>query len=179
MNIFYLDTDLAKCAQYHNDKHCVKMILEYAQLLCTAHRILDGDLVLKTDQKGRKVKAYALPDSEKDNIFYKHTHVNHPCAVWARDSSQNYHLLYKLFIELCNEYTHRYGKTHLTYSKLSHLLKYPPNNISDSGLTSPPKCMPDFYKKGNVIESYRTYYVSDDKKHLLSYSKRPKPFWIK
>lgn len=28
MNIFILDWDVKKCAQYHNDKHVVKMILE-------------------------------------------------------------------------------------------------------------------------------------------------------
>ena len=28
MNIFVLDTDTRKCAEFHNDKHVVKMILE-------------------------------------------------------------------------------------------------------------------------------------------------------
>jgi hypothetical protein len=42
MNIFVLDTNPAKAAKYHNNKHCVKMILETAQLLSTAHRIIDG-----------------------------------------------------------------------------------------------------------------------------------------
>jgi hypothetical protein len=32
MNIFYLDEDPKICAQYHCDKHVVKMIIEYAQL---------------------------------------------------------------------------------------------------------------------------------------------------
>ena len=36
MNLFYLDEDLDKCAEYHVDKHVNKMILEAAQLLCTA-----------------------------------------------------------------------------------------------------------------------------------------------
>lgn len=46
MNIFYLDRDVSKCAEYHNDKHVVKMIIEYAQLLSTAHRVIDGEWVL-------------------------------------------------------------------------------------------------------------------------------------
>ena len=29
MNIFYLDNDPELCAQYHTNKHIVKMILEY------------------------------------------------------------------------------------------------------------------------------------------------------
>ena len=43
MNIFYLHRDVDTCAEMHNDKHVVKMILEYAQLLSTAHRVLDGE----------------------------------------------------------------------------------------------------------------------------------------
>ena len=35
MNLFYLDEDLDKCAEYHVDKHVNKMILEAAQILCT------------------------------------------------------------------------------------------------------------------------------------------------
>ena len=47
MNIFYLDADPVKCAQAHVDKHVVKMILEYAQLL--AHRVIDGQLTGERD----------------------------------------------------------------------------------------------------------------------------------
>jgi len=42
MNIFYLHKDPDICASYHCDKHVLKMIIEYAQLLSTAHRMLDG-----------------------------------------------------------------------------------------------------------------------------------------
>ena len=52
MNIFYLHRDVDTCAEMHNDKHVVKMILEYAQLLSTAHRVLDGEehIFLKTQR---------------------------------------------------------------------------------------------------------------------------------
>ena len=43
MNIFYLDPRPDTAAEMHCDKHCVKMILEYAQMLSTAHRVLDGE----------------------------------------------------------------------------------------------------------------------------------------
>ena len=43
MNIFYLHKDPEISAKMHCDKHVVKMIIEYAQLMSTAHRILDGD----------------------------------------------------------------------------------------------------------------------------------------
>ena len=40
MNIFFLDEDPRICAQAHCDKHVIKMILEYAQMMSTAHREL-------------------------------------------------------------------------------------------------------------------------------------------
>jgi hypothetical protein len=40
MNIFYLSDDPVQCAKWHCDQHVTKMILEYAQLLSTAHRVL-------------------------------------------------------------------------------------------------------------------------------------------
>ena len=45
MNIFYVDSCPAEAAISLVDKHVVKMILESAQLLSTAHRILDGNCV--------------------------------------------------------------------------------------------------------------------------------------
>jgi hypothetical protein len=33
MNIFLLDWDVRKCAQYHVNRHSTKMCVEYAQLL--------------------------------------------------------------------------------------------------------------------------------------------------
>ena len=123
MNIFYLSEDPILCAKYHNDSHCVKMILEYAQLMCTAHRELD------VISKG----------SLMDVTLYKATHKNHPSAVWVRESRANYEFLHKLFSALCNEYTRRYGKIHLTERKLKKLLYWPPKNISDGEFTQPHK----------------------------------------
>ena len=72
MNIFYLDRDPHEAARLQCDKHVVKMILETAQLLSTAHNELDGG-----------------------QIAYKTTHKNHPSAVWARKSLDNYLWLYR------------------------------------------------------------------------------------
>jgi len=111
MNIFYLDNAPKLCAEMHVDKHCVKMILEYAQLLSTAHRVIDGTLVDGYSKTGRKQKRYVLSDS-RDTTLYSATHINHPSAIWVRQSEQNYRWLFTLFCELLDEYTHRYGKLH-------------------------------------------------------------------
>ena len=62
MNIFFLDYDAQRCAEYHCDKHVVKMIIEYAQLMSTAHRILDGKQYIENN-KGRMIKRWKLNDN--------------------------------------------------------------------------------------------------------------------
>jgi hypothetical protein len=175
MNIFYLHNDPRICAEMHNDKHCVKMILEYAQLLSTAHRVLDGVITEGFSPSGRKRKTYKLSDSRED-ILYSATHINHPSAVWVRQSDKNYDWLFSLYQELMNEYTYRYGKVHAC-SKLEMTLAKVPNNISHKPFTEPTPAMPDEYKiLGNSIESYRSYYINS-KSHLAKWKERQIPEW--
>ena len=67
MNLFYLDRDPVEAARMQCDRHVVKMILETAQMLSTAHIELDGK-----------------------QVAYKATHKNHPSTVWVRSSSLAY-----------------------------------------------------------------------------------------
>ena len=53
MNIFYLHENPEVCAKMHCDKHVAKMIIEYAQMLSTAHRMLDGVAVKKPSKSGK------------------------------------------------------------------------------------------------------------------------------
>ena len=91
MNIFYLHKDPIKNAQYHCDKHIVKMATEYCQLLSTAHRILDGKMYLGKTKNNRNIKRWRLPD-EREDILMKASHVNHPSNIWVRESRENYML---------------------------------------------------------------------------------------
>ena len=183
MNIFFLlklesETNAwaRECARLHVDKHVVKMILEYAQLLSTAHRVLDGEEFIDDSGK-RKVKRWKL-DNELDNILYKATHSKHPSAIWCRETSENYKLLYKLFISLCDEYTYRYGKIHLTDKKLRVVLEKLPKNIKVSERTKFPQAMPDKYKCECSVQAYHNYY-NGDKQHIAKWSKRDIPNWYK
>ena len=153
MNIFFLDNDVRKCAQYHNDKHVVKMILETAQLLCGAHWVVGGDAP------------------------YKLSHKNHPCSIWVRESLSNYLLLCELGLELCNEYTYRYGKRHKSQEVIEWCVVNK-LNIPDIGLTEQPMSMPDQYKTNSVVESYRNYYMGE-KSGFASWKNREVPNWFK
>lgn len=177
MNIFYINADPKLCAQQHVDKHCVKMILEYAQLLSTAHRILDGSECTVLSKTGRKKKTFSLRDVERDSLLYSATHINHPSAKWVRHSGNNYRWLYRLFRELCAEYTYRYGKVHLTDSKLSKILKNPPKNIPRGEFCPPWRAMPDDYKVDDTMQSYRNYY-NGAKSTMFSWKNRSTPDWV-
>jgi hypothetical protein len=164
MNIFYLDPNPVMCATYHNDRHVVKMILEHCQLLSTAHRILDKDCLTP----------------RLDGILYKATHANHPSAIWVRQSNKNYLWLANMTVELCYEYTYRYGKIHKCQDKiLPWLLLYIPKNIPEGPFTEPPQAMPEEVKvPGNSVEAYRKYYINN-KAHLASWKNREVPQWYR
>jgi len=156
MNIFFLDWDVKKCSQYHCDKHVVKMILETAQLLCSAHHI--------TNQV-------------TDQIPYKLSHKNHPCAIWVRESLSNYLYLCELGLELSKEYTYRYGKRHKSQDVIEWCLTNRVN-IPDKGFTEPPKAMPDEFKVKDVVQSYRNYYMGPKSKFAV-WKNRNVPEWYK
>lgn len=160
MNIFALSEHPQIAAHQHVDKHVVKMILEYCQLLSTAHRLLDGTQMVVLSKSGRKQKVWTLPDS-RDERLYRATHVNHPSAVWCRENHLRYNWLWTLLFALCEEYTYRYGKVHKCQKTgLVDVLANVPAKIKISAdFSYPTPAMPDECKvPGDVIASYRNYY---------------------
>ena len=164
MNIFYLDDNPEICAKYHVDKHVVKMILEYAQLLSTAHRLVD-----------RQFFEDGCVKFGWDEVLYKSTHVNHPSSLWVRHSSSNYQWLYALWLNLLREYTYRYGKVHKS-SRLWEVLGQSPISIKDSEFTEPPLVMPEVYHSTCAVTAYREYYRKE-KTSLLTWKNREAPEW--
>ena len=158
MNIFYLDRDPVIAAQMMCDKHVVKMILESAQMLSTAHRVCDGD-------------KYA----EKMGL-YKLAHKNHPSTIWVRSSSKHYKWLYDHMIALMEEYTYRYGKHHAT-ERLIEPLRIEPWLIPNNGFVDPPQCMPEILKGKDTVLAYQTYYILE-KSGFAKWSKREIPAWF-
>jgi hypothetical protein len=182
MNIFYTHSNPFLCAKDHCKVLQVKMILEYAQLLCTSIRVLDGKKCKVYKRTVKKIKLedgsfirkvsvklidwYEMPSDTffyrfgmrfiKDHVLYKHTHVNHPSAIWTRQTTSNYMYVYALFSALCTLFEQRTGKTHAT-ARLIPLLKLPPVNMPVGALTPILLAMPDEYKQQNKEQAYKDY----------------------
>ena len=189
MNIFYLDPDPKVCAEMHISKHVVKMIIEYAQLMSTAHRVIDGTEYTDLTASGRRIKRWRLTD-DREETLYKATHINHPSAIWCRENRANYVWLYRMCLHLCEEYTYRYGKVH-SCARLTKELNLIPFNIEEDNFFAPTPAMPADVKvladnpvpgrKYDVLKSYHNYYINN-KKSFASWSgrvnSRNKPDWF-
>lgn len=136
MNIFVLDRDPVVAASYHCDKHAVKMVCEMNQMLSAAMHLTGG------------IGPYKLA--------YK----NHPCTVWVRSTRSNYLWACKHFEALLQEYSSRYNKIHSCAKYLDLFLSHA-DNVPDGPLTVQPECMPDYCKTGDVVQSYRKYYINE------------------
>ena len=163
MNIFVTDLCPVKSAQEQCDKHVVKMVLESAQMLSTAWR----------EYSSEYADAHEL---------YKTAHLNHPCSIWVRLARENYRWLYKHFIALCEEYTHRYGKSHASARLKGPLMWAPFKPRSVLATIEQPYgfvlAMPDEYKSDDVFDSYQNY-LMNEKQHFAKWEKDPsrKPTW--
>ena len=88
MNIFATDLNPYKSAAVQIDKHVVKMCVESLQMISAIMHLLGI------------------------NAPYKSVMLNHPCTIWARQTSTNFAWLVVHAHALCEEYTRRYGKVH-------------------------------------------------------------------
>lgn len=179
MNIFLLSWNPYLCAKWHCDKH-MKMILEYAQLLCTAHRVLDGKEKIEKTKNGRNIRRWKFKSyDDREKMLYKSTHINHPSAIWVRESSGNYNWLYKLFCHLCDEYKLRYNKIHESDRKLRDFLKNEPLEIPEDDITPMPQAMPDLYKvEDDSVTAYRIFYRFS-KNRFAEWKNSETPWWFK
>lgn len=152
MNIFILDKDIEKCAQYHCDQHVVKMILESVQMLCTA-----------LNKKG-----FVTP--------YKPTHIKHPCVLWVELSFENFLWLKNLALALNSEYRFRFERDsdHKSIFALNEISNY---SYDNRGLTEFAQAMPDKYKvSGDAVTAYRQFYLGE-KMGFAKWTKRSVPEW--
>jgi hypothetical protein len=163
MNLFILSLIQKEIAQFMMDKHVSKILLEAVQMLCSAKRILD-------------------PDDIINDKLYKLAHKNHPVTIWCRTSRENYIWTLDLVDELHNEWRYRYGhpetKLHKSFLIAQILREHIPTTFPQIGLTRFALAMPDVYKTDDPVESYRNYYMSEEKQKIASWKKkREMPDW--
>lgn len=180
MNLFILDDDLDRNAEYHVDDHVGKMQLEAAQLMATAlwidrefgyvpHR-LSSDQLLHL----RAVTKAEPPIEQRTFLRYLPTHPNHPCAVWVRTSLDNWIWTHCYVNALNSESIWRGNKPHASCAEVNKLPL--PKNIPCDGLTSHALAMPEEYKRENAVDAYRAYY-NGEKTHLARWKRRGIPSW--
>lgn len=153
MNIFLLDDDVEQCARFHCDQHVGKMILESAQLLCTA-----------LNEKG-----FTTP--------YRSTHIRHPCTLWVGDSYDNFQWLVRLCVALNDEYRWRYDKNQ-DHASIGVVRQIENSRFSSWGLTPFVQAMPAQYKDvKDPIAAYRRFYCVE-KSAFATWTKREIPDWF-
>ena len=166
MNLFILSLIQREVAEYMMDKHVSKILLEAVQMLCSGKHILDPE------------------DEETNARLYRVAHKNHPVTIWVRKSLANYMWTLDLVEELHKEWRYRYQhpdtKFHKSYL-MAQILRAnapSPDKFEAEGLTPFALAMPDKYKTADPIQSYRNYYMSEDKQRFATWHKRRgQPNW--
>ncbi len=154
MNIFVLDGDTTRCAAYHCDQHVSKMILESAQIMCTA-----------LNKKG-----FDTP--------YKPTHMKHPCVLWVEESLGNFNWLKALALALNREFKYRYDRAE-DHASIQVVGEISALSYEDRGLTPFAQAMPEPYRrKDDAVAAYRAYYRGEKAK-FAKWTKRSVPEWMK
>jgi hypothetical protein len=184
MNIFVLDKDPILAARDHCDRHVIKMILESAQMLSTAHWSSWRRILNPPPLKGQKLMQEWLASNVpvEHRPAWKMTHVNHPCTQWAGLSWGNYRWLSLHGQELCREYTRRYGREHSSHSIHRWLYSHvPPHfehmSVTPLDITPFALAMPDDCKvAGDAVQSYRNYYINH-KKRMAKWAHSKTPAW--
>jgi len=170
MNIFFLSRKLRRCARWHCDKHVVKMILEYTQMLYTAHHENGGTATIV------EFAPICLSSGKRG---YKSHAKNHPCTKWVRQNLTHYTWLLELAFLLVDEHKRRFSpKTvHACFPHLEWLRDNPPPHIGDMEWYDPPTAMPDEFRiSDDAVECYIAYYNGSKKERgLLKYTKRNVP----
>lgn len=194
MNLFILSINPRKAAEFHLDKHVVKMILEACQLLYTAHWVFIYPQILEQKSAigiSRLQKSLPVPTSLQGAPHsktrscepgFRPVNPHHPCAVWVRESSGNYLWAAHLACSLAKEYEYRWPgrgahscRTHAEWLKANL-----PAQILRAPRTEFVQAMEDRFKDPDPVVAYRRYYVlsKDKERGLWHYTKRPAPQFV-
>jgi len=163
MNIFATSPDPWQAALWLDDVRKNKMILESAQMLSTAMRMLDYS------------KTNSLP-------IYKTTHISHPCTKWVCESRANYEWLFDHYTALGEQF----GKHHKSMDLWHYFNEYlnygsfPSENITPFANAAARKEIGVSFKHiPQTTEAYRLYLSErwPRDKRTPKWNKGEKPEW--
>lgn len=170
MNIFVTSPCPKESAICLPDKHIVKMPLECCQMLAIVASEKWGH------GYGTIPKSDGTPYKTEKGAFR-----NHPCTKWASESIHNTNWLIEHGIQLCHEYTYRFGKFHSCFDSLIHAMDTIPH--ADYNQFTPfARAMPDEFKYDDTIDTYTAYkrYIASKPWVSDNYIRMPdrKPSWV-
>ena len=163
MNIFAIEDtpsgeiDWHQSALSHDNFRVNKMIIESCQMLSTNAQLMG------------------------EQVRYRAAFQNHPSTIWARESSDNFRNLVSLAQSLRNEFCRRYNRDRHgcddVIAQMQRLIDDPRfvSRFPQHTPTELPLCMPDEYKCGSVVESYRNFFAN---KPNLRYFDGDVPDWL-
>lgn len=190
MNIFILSEEreplvhYQQQAQYHIDKHVVKMIAESTQMLVTVLAAQPRHL--------KQLDKLASWPHIADNLPCKPLSASttkHPCTGWTASRIEHFNYLACLALQLCHEHRYRYplSAEHAYMPWLQALV----STLTVDFNLGPTAALPtqfaiavkDANKRSiaadhaNALDTYRRYYVRD-KRSFATWKKRMKPMWF-
>jgi len=158
MNIFVTDSDPVVSAQNLDDKRVTKMLLESAQILCSALSNLN---------------------SWSSNL-YRPTHTRHPSVLWAGRSRGNFDWLGRHGLALGAEFRTRFGHHHKSVLTLHDaILAFSRCPLDTMGMT-PFENLTTFPKL-QVQLAYQEYLVwkwTEVDKKMPRWTNRQEPSWF-
>jgi hypothetical protein len=178
MNIFFLHMSPKMAAKMHANIHVVKMIVEYAQLLCNVHRRQTEHCLPPYTQKSRMSK-----------VLYKESAAGHRqlgSMIWVAESLGNYRWAVQCGLELCKEYNKGRGRAegkttqHKTQKVLEWLRDHEPNFRIKKRMPMKLKhlAMPPRFKKAeSSVQAYRDYYYSKRRTMTMAWPPGRTPAW--
>ena len=170
MNIFVTSPCPKESAIVLPDRHVNKMSLETCQMLS----------IVASEKWGYGYGTLPKIDGTPYNTD-KGAFRNHPCTRWAAETIDNAYWLIKWGMNLCDEYTLRYNKTHSCYNTLLQAYYLFPKGKIDK-VTSFARAMPDEYKLDDSIDTFTAYkmYIASKPWVASNYLRMPerKPEWI-
>lgn len=183
MNIFILDDDIDRCAEYHCDQHVGNQIKEAGQMLSSAiiiDNIIGPAPRALTKEELKELRKFndtwkIWPVEKRPWPVYLLAHPNHPCTIWVRESIENFNYLVCLANALGSEHHYRYGTWYKTLWSVINKLP-DPKHIPNRAMTKHALAMPDYFKTDDVIASYRDFYKAD-KWEFATWKHRHKPEW--